>query len=213
MKPKLHITRLQVGQMAANCYLLTDHETQKTLIIDPGDDAEYIIDSILKQKVTPIGIVLTHGHFDHVLAAFPIQIAFGIPCMAHPADNFLLSRMQETAKHFLGLPHIDPPPRVDVALGKTSMIDVGMCRLTIREIPGHTPGSIMIHHKESESVFVGDVLFADGAVGRTDHGYSSVGDLKRSIRTILALPDRTQIYPGHGEITTVELAKSYHPVS
>ncbi|MBP9814460.1 MBL fold metallo-hydrolase [Candidatus Woesebacteria bacterium] len=213
MKNTLRITTLVVGQMAANCYIVCDTSTNKALIIDPGDDAEYIIDTILKLKVEPIGILLTHGHFDHVMSAFELQIAYGIPCMMHPADKFLLTRMTETAEHFLGVARADPPPTITTPLYDGQTIVIGNSVLCIREIAGHTPGSVLVYHKESASIFVGDVLFAEGAVGRTDHAYSSPRDLAQSIHTILSYPDTTKIYSGHGESTTVELAKSYRSVS
>lgn len=213
MKSSLHITSLVVGQMAANCYIARDIATNYALIIDPGDDAQYIIDTVLRLKADPIGILITHGHFDHCMAAFEMQMAYGIPCMMHPADNFLLQRMSETAEHFLGVPTTDPPPQIDSPLANGQTIDIGESSVVIREIPGHTPGSVLVYHKESSSVFVGDVLFAQGAVGRTDHAYSSSLDLAKSIRVILSYPDNTRIYAGHGESTTVELAKTYRPVS
>ena len=213
MNNTLQITILVVGQMAANCYIVRDVATNQALIIDPGDDAEYIIDTILKLKVEPIGVLLTHGHFDHVMSAFEVQIAYGIPCMMHPEDTFLLTRMTETAKHFLGVSRADPPPTITTPLQDGQTIAIGNSVVSIREIAGHTPGSVLVYHKESASIFVGDVLFADGAVGRTDHSYSSPLELTNSIRTILSYPDNTRIYAGHGESTTVELAKTYRPVS
>lgn len=213
MKSTLHITSLVVGQMAANCYIVRDTATNKALIIDPGDDAQYIIDALLQLKAEPIGVLLTHGHFDHCMAAFEVQMAYGIPCMMHVSDNFLLQRMSETSEHFLGVPHSDPPPNIDSSLVDGQIVAIGESSVVVREIPGHTPGSVLVYHKESKSVFVGDVLFAQGAVGRTDHSYSSPLALATSIQLILSYPDTTRIYPGHGEPTTVELAKTYRPVS
>ncbi len=209
----LTVTQLVVGQMAANCYIASDRSTGDALILDPGDDAGYIIDTIARLKVTPVGIILTHGHFDHCMAAFEVQMAYEVPCMLHPADMFLLTRMAETAKHFLGLTHVDPAPHIDIPLGSGQYIAIGESRVQIHEIPGHTPGSVLIYHKESPLVFVGDVLFDQGAVGRTDHEYSSPQDLATSIRSILSYSDATRIYAGHGESTTVGLAKTYRPVA
>ncbi len=204
MSTTLDITTLVVGQMATNCYIVHDRNTKQALIIDPGDDAEYITDTIIKLNLTPIAILATHGHFDHVMAAFALQIAFGIPFMINPADTFLLKRMQETARHFLGVQAIDPPPRVDTALLDSQQLAVGDCLCTLWLGPGHTPGSMVLYHADSNSVFVGDILFADGAVGSTDHTYSSSADLKASIAKIRSLPENTTIYPGHGDTTMVK---------
>ena len=213
MNTTLSITTLSVGQMAANCYIARDTKTDKALIIDPGDDAGYIIDTIIKLKAKPMGILLTHGHFDHCMAAFEVQMAYAIPAMMHPADNFLLARMASAAEHFLGVPSTDPPPSITLPLYDGQILDIGSSRVIIKQIAGHTPGSVMVYNSESASVFVGDVLFADGAVGRTDHDYSSPLDLATSIHAILSYPDNTRIYAGHGESTSVELAKRYRPVS
>jgi glyoxylase-like metal-dependent hydrolase (beta-lactamase superfamily II) len=153
------------------------------MIIDPGDDAEYIM-THLSQK--PSMIVATHGHFDHIMAAYAIQIAFNIPFYIHPKDIFLLKMMQSSAKHFLGLPHVDPPP-----------IPTPIKNLPFIHTPGHTPGSICL--QLDDILIVGDTIFADGSVGRSDHSYSDPAKLSKSIGTIRSYPKNTRILPGHGE--------------
>lgn len=166
--------KLVVGQMATNCYLIDD------MIIDPGDDAEYIM-SHIKEK--PKMIVATHGHFDHIMAAYALQLAYNIPFYIHEDDVFLLSHMKSSAKHFLGLKEVDPPP-------KPSKIK----DLSFIHTPGHTPGSICII--ADGALFTGDTLFADGSVGRTDFSYSNSRDLQKSVARIKALSEH-KIYAGH----------------
>lgn len=177
---------LVVGQMQTNCYIVDD------MIVDPGDDAEYII-SHLTQK--PSMIVATHGHFDHIMAARALQLAYNIPFYMHPDDNFLLSCMRSSAQHFLGLKEIDPPP-----------VATPIQNVQFFHTPGHTPGSICL--KFGDVLIVGDTIFADGGVGRTDHSYSSPEKLKESLAHILSLPPKTRILPGHGIETTVGKEKS-----
>lgn len=198
----LTVTSLTVGQMAANCYLLTEGESRKTFIIDPGDDAEYIMDHLSQIQADPIAIVATHGHFDHVMAAAALQLAYTIPFLLHPADTFLIERMKETAEHFLGHKQVDPPP-VIMPLAVDDPLMLGAIPLHIFLIPGHTPGSICMYDAQGNRAFVGDTIFAGGAVGRTDFSYSKPRQLASSIDKILALPPNTTLYAGHGEPTLV----------
>ncbi len=204
------IKTLTVGQMQENCYLVTCVQTRNCLIIDPGDDAGYITDKILSLQITPIGIVATHGHFDHVMAALELQLVFSIPFMMHGNDQFLLDRMSETASHFLHHDVLERKAQVTKTIVANDTISVGNQTLHVIGTPGHTPGSVSIYAKESGVVFVGDVLFQGGTVGRTDHSYGRPLDLHDSIQTILNLPKQTIIYPGHGEQTTVEDEMVYH---
>lgn len=194
-------TSLRVGQMGTNCYLLTDKKTEKTLIIDPGDDAEYIMDSLTKLGTDPLWIIATHGHFDHIMAARVLQLAYNIPCFLDESDEFLVDRMRETAQHFLKLREVDPPPVIS-AFAKPRL-KVGSSTLDIIPLPGHTPGSICVYDPAGAQAFVGDTLFAGGSVGRTDFSYSDPNQLQKSIQRILALPPETTLYPGHGEPTRV----------
>lgn len=172
----MNIETLVVGQMRTNCYIAGD------MIIDPGDDPEYIM-AHLTQK--PAMIVVTHGHFDHIMAAYALQLAYNIPFYIHEKDIFLLSRMQSSAKHFLGLPYVDPAPT-------PSPLSIPFIHT-----PGHTPGSISL--KFDNALIVGDTVFADGSVGRTDHAYSNPLKLSMSIKKIRSYPTGTKILPGHGE--------------
>lgn len=204
------ITSLTVGQMAAHCYIVSDPKTCEGIIIDPGDDAEYISDTLLKLHLTPIMIVATHGHFDHLMAAYALKLGFGIPFRIHPLDVFLVNRMEQTAKHFLGVPYVDPAPSIDKKLCEGDVIRVGSIRLTVLHTPGHTPGSICLYEKNSGVLMTGDTIFKDGGVGRTDHSYSSHDALLLSLQKILSFPKETRLMPGHGQETTIGAEAIYH---
>jgi hydroxyacylglutathione hydrolase len=190
------IETLVVGQMATNCYLVD------TIIIDPGDDAEYILSHLTTR---PSLIIATHGHFDHIMAAFALQQALKIPFLMHKQDAFLLKKMQQAARHFLNIA-TDPPPRISRFIRDGEKIG----DLSVLHTPGHTPGSISL--VGDGVVFSGDAIFADGAVGRTDHEYSDTSALSRSIQKILSLPPRTKIFSGHGHISSVKRERAYHAV-
>jgi hydroxyacylglutathione hydrolase len=204
---QLSIKRLVVGQMGTNCYLVTNQKSGETLIIDPGDDAEYVSGEISKLDIHPISIIATHGHFDHIMAACALQLAYNIPFFMHKSDAFLLDNMQSSAQHFLGILTVDPPPKIPKFLtNKDTIAD-----LAVLHTPGHTPGGICLYAKNEHMLLVGDTIFADGGVGRTDFSYSNKIQLDTSIKTILSLPSNTILYTGHGEETTVKQELYYHP--
>ncbi len=188
----LEITTLTVGQMAANCYIVGN------IIIDPGDDAEYIMSHCTEK---PTLVIATHGHFDHIMAAFALQKTYNVPVYIHADDMFLARRMKESAKHFLGIT-TDPPPEITPVTNDTYE------GFRILHTPGHTPGSICL--VGDGVIFTGDTIVAQGAVGRTDHSYSSPEDLHTSIMTILKYPASTVIYPGHGSSSSVGKERRFH---
>ena len=171
--------------MATNCYIVGG------MIIDPGDAPEHISDVLTKLEIEPKMIVATHGHFDHIMGAYALQLMYNIPFYIHPDDVFLLSRMQSSAKHFLKLKDVDPPPVPSKFPENFPFIHT----------PGHTPGSICL--KFDGALVVGDALFADGSVGRTDHAYSRPLDLVASIKKIKSYPVGTRILSGHGSESTL----------
>ena len=189
--------------MAENCYLLADTATYETLIIDPGDDPEYISEIILREKLKPVKIVATHGHFDHVLGVRALQLAFNLPFFINKKDQFLVSRAQSTAARFLQFKKIDPSPWVTDELKDRGKLTFGKSCLTAIATPGHTPGGMSLYSAKSGMVFVGDLAFAGGSVGRTDFVYADAIKLRKSLKKILSLPENTIVYPGHGEATRV----------
>jgi len=196
--------------MEANCYVLIDPDSRQALVIDPGEEAQYIAEQLRLLHAVPCTILATHGHFDHILAAFELQMIFHIPFRLHEADTFLVKRMRESAEHFLGRAVVEPPPKVSAPLSDKEKITVGRYELTVCHTPGHTPGSVCFYAKKQHVIFVGDTIFSQGGVGRTDFSYSDAKKLNDSIRTILSFPNNTIIYPGHGDETTVIQEKQYH---
>jgi len=197
----MEIEKLIVGQLQTNCYLVWDEETKKGLIIDPGDDAEYILNRIKDLEIKPEMILATHGHFDHVLGVFELKMALKIPFLIHQEDLFLLKRADKTAGYFRGIKD-GFVPSADGFLKENEKISFGQnSQLKVIETPGHSPGGVAFFSRGV--VFSGDTLFKQG-VGRTDFSYCSQADLIDSIKNkLFKLPDKTIIYPGHGEKTTI----------
>ncbi len=211
MKQTVRIERLVVGPLSTNCYLLIDTDSHEAIVVDPGDDAEYIIEKIDAFHARPTLILATHGHFDHIMGARAVQLAYAIPFAIHRDDTFLTSRMQKSARHFLGIV-TDPPPDITHELKEHESLKLGKTKITVMHVPGHTPGSICLSVTPGENVFVGDTIFAGGAVGRTDFSYSNKQDLASSLKKILSLRAETELFPGHGEPTTVDVERRYHTV-
>lgn len=193
------VYRLSVGQLATNCYILG--KGNKGYVIDPGGDGTYIAETLLQLRIVPQAIFLTHGHFDHVLGAFEVSTAFGIPTYVSRNDAFLVERMQSTAEHFLKYTVDDIPPKPLLFYEDTSLPDDAM---HIVETPGHTPGSVCLEVVGFPVLFTGDTVFAGGFVGETNHSYSSKLELQKSLARIHAFDPNTILFPGHGESTTVQ---------
>jgi hydroxyacylglutathione hydrolase len=209
----MKVTQLQVGQLQTNCYILEDLQTHEALIIDPGDDASLITEIIQSEKLIPKAMIVTHGHFDHIMAAFELQLNFNLPFYLHSKDKFLLDRIQQTASHFLGESVVTIPPKEISLIDSSKKINYISSKFKIIHIPGHTPGSIALYSPSDGIVFSGDLIFSQGGFGRTDFSYSSLNNLKDSIKKIFSLPTFTTIYTGHGTATTVEEEKKLNPYS
>lgn len=220
----MEILCLTVGDLATNCYLVTDEETRHTLIIDPGDEGDFISTAILENKLIPKAVILTHGHYDHCLAVLELKLNFSLPIYLHPKDLFLYKKAHLSASYWSptsplkgrfrrgrgSIPHLPP---IDHFLNDQEIITFGNSSLKVLHTPGHTPGSICLLSssttydlRPTTSLFTGDTLFVNG-VGSTNHSYSSKSDLQKSLHhlqsTIHALPNSPLIYPGHEDFGTV----------
>jgi len=196
----MKIVKYSLGQLQANCYFLING--QDCLVIDPGDEANFILEQLQRQKLYLVGVMATHGHFDHIGAAGEIQLSFNVPLYIFKEDKFLIDRLNETTKYFLGFnPNFIKP--INIKYLTTEMLYVSSYKLQMLRTPGHTPGSCCFYFKEESILFTGDTLFKDG-VGRYDFSYSSKDDLNKSLKKIFKLPEETVVYPGHGEETNIE---------
>ncbi len=195
----MRIIKYSLGQLQANCYFLI--EDQECLVIDPADDAPFIIEELQRQQLNLVGMLATHGHFDHIGAVGEIQLSFNVPLYIFKEDQFLVDRLNETAKYFLGFdPHFIKPKNIKFIKNNFSITDY---ELRVIKTPGHTPGSCCFYIKEENAVFTGDTLFKEG-IGRTDLSYSSKDDLKKSLKKIFKLPEETIVYSGHGDDTLIQ---------
>lgn len=187
--PGLRITRISVGPMDNNVYLVTCENTQKCLLVDAANESSKLTEAIAREAPSGIElIVTTHRHPDHWQALKEIAAATKTPTAAHPLDA----------------PEL--PVRPDRLLNEGDVIDLGDLAIEIIHIQGHTPGSIALALQDGNGVthlLTGDSLFP-GGVGKTwspEDFVQLIGDVERKIFD--RFPDSTVVYPGHGKETTL----------
>jgi len=199
----VEVTRVQVGPLQSNCWLVWEG-SGPALVVDPGDDLEWILDALGGREVE--AIVLTHCHFDHLSAAEGLVEATGAPLMVHAEDAPFVSTPQGTGSALFGFEG-GLAPQPDRILEDGDIVTAGTVSVEILSTPGHTPGGIcLLARSANESVphlFSGDTLFA-GSVGRTDFPRGDSRALAHSIALKLtSLPAETPVHPGHGPDTTI----------
>ncbi len=196
-----------VGPLATNCYIISCPETNAAIIVDPGGDPDLIETFIEQTKLEPVAVVSTHGHSDHIAAVAAMQHTYGIDFAIHEADREIIALSLKEAPLW-GMGMIEEPAVTNL-LTPGSTLKFGNAEGTILHTPGHTPGGVSILF--DRQVIVGDTLFAR-SIGRTDLFGGSLEALLDSIeREIIALPDDTTIYTGHGPRTTVGEEKRENP--
>src|SRR5688572_3962133 len=126
----MRIEVLKLGELETNCYVVWDESSQEAIIIDPADDGGYISEKILEWKLKPLYIVLTHGHFDHVLGLLELKLNFNIPVLLHKSDEKLYKQAEKSAKHWLKR-RVDPVPKIDANIEEGSQIKFGKERLKV----------------------------------------------------------------------------------
>jgi glyoxylase-like metal-dependent hydrolase (beta-lactamase superfamily II) len=196
-----------VGPLESNSYLVVDEAAREAALLDPGMESEPVADVLAREHLTVTSIINTHGHFDHVFGNAYFKAKTGAPLLMHRADLDLVKRLEEQSLYF-GF-RATPSPSPDRFLEEGDEVRVGGIRLRVLHTPGHSPGGICL--VTDGAAFVGDTLFA-GSIGRTDLPGGSAEELLTSIREkLLALPDETVLYPGHGPATTIGHERRHNP--
>lgn len=201
-----------LGDFQTNCYCVRKDETSREcLIIDPGLEAEPLIQMLQQQDYTPVAILLTHGHADHIGGVETLRESWpDVKVTIHTEDAGMLTSPTRNLSLMAGC-MVQARP-ADVLLDSKDIFfsAVGL-RFKILHTPGHTPGGICLYSGEEDILFAGDTLFA-GSIGRTDFPGGSHEELIEMIRQkLLILPDRTAVYTGHGPETTIGNEKKNNP--
>jgi hydroxyacylglutathione hydrolase len=198
-----------VGPLQCNCSVIGDEKTHEAMVIDPGDQIEGILEILRQEKLTLKQIVITHAHIDHVGGAMKLKAATGAPILRNQNDHALL-KMLDMQAAWIGM---RPPGevQVDEAIGQGRVLKVGELTSNVIHTPGHTEGSICLYFPTEKKLIAGDTLFA-GSIGRTDLPGGSMDKIMRSLHTqVLALPDETEVVPGHGPVTTIGEERETNP--
>ncbi len=201
---------LPVTPFAQNCTLLWNEENARGAVIDPGGESKKILATAFENKVTIEKVLITHGHMDHAGAAAAIAEQLNIPIEGpHTDDLFLIEKLAEQGARY-GLNEARPfePNRW---LDDGDQVTVGGLDVDVIHCPGHTPGHVVFHHKDSNLAQVGDVIF-QGSVGRSDFPRGNHDDLVNSIRNkLFPLGDDVTFIPGHGGASTFGWERKTNP--
>lgn len=197
-----------VGQVQTNCYFAINEETQEALIVDPGDSAEFLAEKINQKDLKPKAVLLTHGHFDHAMAAEELAEIYGIKIYAHEAEKDTLKQPGLNASGMIGR---RDSYRADIFVKDGEVLNLGGMELKVLHTPGHTEGGCCYYAEKEQVLFSGDTLFCQ-SVGRTDFPRGSMSQLIRSIKEkLLLLPNTVKVYPGHMGVTTIGMERSSNP--
>jgi len=198
-----------VGPLQCNCSVIGDEKTHEAMVIDPGDQIEGILDILRQEKLTLKQIVITHAHIDHVGGAMKLKAATGAPILMNQNDYALL-KMLDMQAAWVGM---RPPGdvQVDETISQGRVLRIGEISSNVIHTPGHTEGSICLYFPEEKKLIAGDTLFA-GSIGRTDLPGGSMEKIMRSLHNqVMALPDETEVVPGHGPLTTIGKERETNP--
>lgn len=203
---KICIHHLTLGMVMTNVYLAQNTETNELIVIDPADGEERIFEEIARMGGKPVAVLLTHAHFDHILAAEAVRQKYQIPVYVEEEDEQVL----EDGRLNLSAAWSAPcTMKADKFLRDGDVLTLAGFTIRVMHTPGHTIGSCCYFLPEEKVLFSGDTLF-QGSYGRTDFPTSSSRDMVESLRRLLTeLPDETKVYPGHNAPTTIGTEKRY----
>ncbi len=215
---EIKIGRMVLGVCQTNCYFLYRAGEGEAIVVDPADNGDRIADALDRNGFRVAGILITHGHFDHILGCDALKQAANeeaakmgkepVKVYASQAEREILTDARlNLSKGMSGAYTME----ADVYVKEGEEITIAGMTCKVIETPGHTAGGCCYYFEEAGLLISGDTLFQE-SVGRTDFPTGSMSTLVRSIKDkLFVLPDETVVYPGHGDSTTIKLEKRYNP--
>ena len=205
----MKIENFVLGPVGTNCYIVSNEETKECFLVDMAACPPELVSHIKNSGLTVKAVLLTHGHFDHIMGLDRFLEEFPAPVYACAAEKELLESPQlNSSSGMLGQPYTFHGAQY---VKDGDLLDIAGMKIQVIQTPGHTIGGCCYYIADEQTLFSGDTLFR-ASIGRTDLPTGSMGALVRSVKEkILVLPDETRVYPGHMEETTVGCEKKYNP--
>lgn len=204
----MKVEKFVTGIISTNCYVAINEETKQAVIIDPAACPSYLMSHIKSEKLKVEAILLTHGHFDHIMGIDGFLEEFDVPVYVHEDDSRLMTdpQMNQSGTYTAGYTYEGTESVRD-----GQMLSLAGYTFKVLHTPGHTPGGVCYYVETEKVLFSGDTLFQT-SVGRTDFPQGSMSDLVRGIKEkLMVLPDEVMVYPGHMGETTIGYEKSHNP--
>jgi hydroxyacylglutathione hydrolase len=202
----VNVEWVTVGAFQENSYLVVDEPSRRAVLVDPGDEAERVIEMVRRSGATLDAVWLTHGHLDHIGAVSAVRRAWNVPVLMH-ADDLPLYRRAAQQAALYGLP-FEQPDDPDRFIQPGDLLALGANRFTVHHTPGHSPGHVVFLC--GTLMLGGDLLFA-GSVGRTDLPLSDPAAMDASLAGVSTLDPDVAVYPGHGPPTTIGAELATNP--
>ena len=197
-----------VGMIGTNCYLLINDSAGQCVLVDAAGEADKLSQMIEKSGCTLTAILLTHGHYDHVMAVEELRKKYGVKVYASEEEKEVLENPQYNLS--AGQSY-ELTVKADVLHKDGEILELAGMDIEVFHTPGHTKGGACYYVSEAEMLYSGDTLFVC-SVGRTDFPTGSMSQIVRSVKEkLMTLPDATKVFPGHGESTSVSYEKKYNP--
>ena len=207
----MHIEQFTFNSFQTRCCVVWG-EDSRCAITDPGCSSEpevrQLTDFIASKALKPVCIMLTHGHFDHILGVAELAGKYSIPVYMHPDEKFTLENNAYFSRMF-GAPMPGSFVTTDIADG--DIIEAGSLRFEVLATPGHSRGGVCLYERAQKVLICGDTIFA-GAIGRTDHPGGDYDRLMRSIfEKVIVLDGDVTVFPGHGPATDIATERMTNP--
>ena len=201
----MKITRIIGGALGTCTYVVSNEVTNECIVVDPHEEIKPISDYIQDDKLKPIAVLLTHGHFDHIGGVAFLK-NMGAKVYMSKSDVWHIDNPEQMAAYLgIKIEHFD----VDVFVKDSDLLEIAGFKIKVIETPGHTKGGVC--YVLDEYIFTGDTIFRE-SYGRSDFEDSDFKSLKSSILKILNLEGEYTLLPGHGEETYLSFEKMYNPI-